>query len=437
MLVAYVVPQEGVTIDPERLRSELALHLPKHMIPPHVLMLGSLPLTANGKLDRAALPAPQTVRHAAYEAPRTSLELKLAALWCETLGLERVGIHDHFFALGGDSLRAAEMMARFPAHFGMELPLASLFEASTIAGLARYLQHSDHEGDLLGAVLPLRVAAGDRPLFCIHPVAGLSWAYSGLLRHLDDRQPVYGLQSRALRDAAPSASIEHLAADYVTQIRRLQPRGPYRLLGWSMGGLIGHAMAAQLQQQGEQVECLAMLDAYPFVMGEAGMDEAAEVQSILHFLGFHRQARDNPPLTMDGLVELLCREYNVFELPLIQELLKHDPQLVQRVTALSRHHLTLARRYRPERIDVDMLFFHATQKGQAELGSVLHYEPHAWQPWINGRVEVHDIDCHHQAMLDPVPAPQIARLLQQRLDHLENRYMSPAPSPAYALGLSA
>ncbi|MGC1547755.1 MAG: amino acid adenylation domain-containing protein [Rhodanobacter sp.] len=434
MLVAYVVPRTGVVIDPDKLRAELALHLPKHMIPPHVLTLESLPLTANGKLDRAALPPPQRVQHAVYEAPRTPLELKLATLWCEILGLEHIGIHDNFFALGGDSLRAAEMITRFPAHFGMELPLASLFEASTIAGLARYLQHTDNQGDLLGAVLPLRAAAGDRPLFCIHPVAGLSWAYSGLLRHLDDKQPVYGLQSRGLRDAAASDSIEHIAADYVAQIRRLQPHGPYRLLGWSLGGLIGHAMAALLQQQGERVECLAMLDAYPFVTGEAGMDEAAEVQSVLHFLGFHRQARDNPPVNMDELVELLCREYNVFELPLIQELLKHDPQLVQRVAALSRHHLTLARRYQPEPIDADVLFFHATQKGPADLGGVLQYHPRAWQPWVNGHVEVHDIDCHHQSMLDPVPAAQIARLLQQRLDQ---RPMSPVTSPAHALSMHA
>ncbi|MFC5739985.1 non-ribosomal peptide synthetase [Dyella tabacisoli] len=423
MLVAYVVPATGAVIDSDQLRGELALHLPEHMIPPHLLALESLPLSASGKLNRAALPAPQRVRHAAYEAPRTPLEQKLAALWCETLGLERVGIHDNFFALGGDSLSAAEMITRFPAHFAMELPLASLFEASTIAGLARYLQHSEHEGDLLGAILPLRAAAGDRPLFCIHPVAGLSWAYSGLLRHLDDRQPVYGLQSRALRDPVLPDSIEHIAADYVAQIRRIQPHGPYRLLGWSLGGLIGHAMAALLQQQGERVECLAMLDAFPFVMGETHMDEAAEVQSVLHFLGFHRQARENPPPHMDALIELLCREYNVFELPLIQELLKHDPQLVQRVAALSRHHLTLARRYQPVRIDADVLFFHATQKGQSDLAGVLHYQPRAWQPWVNGRLEVHDIDCHHQAMLDPLPAGQIARVLQQRLD---NRHVASA-----------
>ncbi|WP_266157184.1 amino acid adenylation domain-containing protein [Dyella silvatica] len=434
VLVAYVVPAAGEAIDADELRAELAQYLPEHMIPPHVLALESLPLSASGKLNRAALPAPQRVRHSAYEAPRNPLEQKLAALWCETLGLERVGIHDNFFALGGDSLSAAEMITRFPAHFAMELPLASLFEASTIAGLARYLQQAESQGDLLGAILPLRAAIGNRPLFCIHPVAGLSWAYSGLLRHLDERQPVYGLQSRALRDAVRPESIEHIAADYVAQIRQLQPYGPYRLLGWSLGGLIGHAMAALLQQQGERVECLVMMDAYPFVTNEVNTDEAAEVQSVLHFLGFHRQARENPPANMDELIELLCREYNVFELPLIQELLKDDPQLIERVAALSRHHLTLARRYQPARIDTDVLFFHATQKGQSDLAGVLHYQPRAWQPWVSGRVEVHDIDCHHQAMLDPVPAAQIARVLQQRLD---SRHAASVASLAYAQGVPA
>jgi enterobactin synthetase component F len=307
------------------------------------------------------------------------------------------------------------MLARFPQQFGAELPLGQLFEASTIAGLATCLQRLDDAGDPLRGVLPLRAEGSDAPLFCIHPVVGLGWSYANLLRHLPSEVPVYALQSPGLRDGDTLPSIEAIAADYLAQIRRIQPSGPYRLLGWSLGGLIAHAMAVQLRSQREQVTLLAMLDAYPFVTEGGGTaDEAAQALAALHFLGIEPPPQ-GAPTSMAALAELLCHSYDVFALPLVQQLLKNDHGLIERISALTQHHLNLARRYQPPQLDASVLFLQATQRGHAGLDGLLHYHPQAWRPFVSGRIELHAIDAAHQSMLDPQPAAQIGRLLHRHL----------------------
>jgi enterobactin synthetase component F len=465
VLAAYLVPAADRTLDVESVRGHLASRLPEAMIPSSFMRLDRLPLTPNGKLDRKALPAPEHRSRAPYTEPTTAVEKKLAVLWREVLGVERVGIHDNFFEVGGDSLSAAEMIARFPEYLSMELPLAAVFEASTIAGLAAYLQRADpqrvgsqHAGpqqpdtrsDPLATLLPLRAAGRERPLFCIHPVVGLGWAYTGLLRHLDAGLSMYGLQSRGLRGGALPASLEDIAADYIERMQSIQPKGPYRLLGWSLGGLIGHSIAAQLQARGERVELLAMVDAYPFEidhdMADHGMvdrndidrdttAEAREVQAVLHFLGFHRKTGDNPPATMEALTGLLCREYEVFSLPLVQEIMKRDPQLIEHVAAVTRNNLRLARRYVPERIEADVLFFRAARQASVDLEGLMHYHPTAWRPHIGGGMEVHEVDSDHQSMLESGAAAQIGRVLQDKLhglpglDGLPRSHASPHASP--------
>ena len=430
VLVGYVVMREGQSLQGDELRRDLAAFLPEYMLPAYFVALDALPLTPTGKLDRKALPAPVRMQQVAYAAPVTEVEQKLARLWQEVLGVERVGLHDNFFQLGGDSLSAAEMIARFPEHFGMELPLASLFEASTIAGLAAYLQRAESKSDPLNVVLPLRLSHHQRPLFCVHPAVGLAWGYTGLLRHLDDKLPVYGLQSSGLRGGATlPGHIAQMASDYLAQIRRIQPEGPYRLLGWSLGGLIAHEITAQLQTHGQRVEFLALLDAYPFVVNGAlpDADPAQEIKAILRFLGFHRHAQ-HPPADLHALTDLLCKEYGVFSMPLVQEISRSHPSLVEHVSAVTLNNLRLARKHVPRQIDADVMFFRAALKEDVDLSAQLYDRPEAWHPYVDGRLEVHEIACHHQAMLEAEPAAQIGRLVMQRLHALTPVRTAPVPA---------
>ncbi|ROU08276.1 non-ribosomal peptide synthetase [Lysobacter enzymogenes] len=423
LLTAYVVPAAGADAVPDALRRALAARLPDYMVPAAWIELAALPMTPSGKLDRKALRPPERSRQSAYVAPRTEAERKLATIWQRIFKLERVGIHDNFFELGGDSLTAAELVAALPRHFGSELSMGALFEGSTIAGLAAALERSGGDNDPLGALLALRGGAQERggaqdrpaqerPLFCIHPVTGVGWAFTGMLRQLE--LPLYALQSRGLRGGALPGSIEEVAADYIAQMRKVQPHGPYRLLGWSLGGLIGHAVAAQLQREGDRVELLAMMDSYPFATEPATPDEAQQAQAVLKFLGFHHRLREAPQ-DMRALTELLCQEYEVFSNPLVQQVLKDDAKLIEHVAAVTRNNLSLARRYMPQRIDADVLFFDARRKERVDLDGLLHYRANAWQAHVAGRFEVHEVDCHHQTMLEPRAAAHIGRVLRERL----------------------
>jgi enterobactin synthetase component F len=426
LLTAYIVAARGVMVDIGSVRSLLTGRLPNHMIPATIMVLDAMPLTPNGKLDRKALPLPERISGRTYDEPSTSIERSLAVLWQQILKVERVGLHDNFFELGGDSLSAAEMIACFPEHFKLELPLSSLFEAPTIAGLTVLVERIGSENvDPLGVVLPLRQPA-HRPLFCVHPMAGLSLGFSSLLRHLDSTMPVYGLQSRGLRGGILPSSIEEIAADYLEQIRRIQPVGPYRLLGRSLGGLIGHCIARQMQEQNLKVELLAMIDSSLFHSGVRPLTEAEEVLAALGFLDI-RLEEEIVPRTLRQLGAFLLHPDNAHMIPAAHQammrvtegIMKGSPDFIEKLIAVMLNHLKLARRYRPEKVDVSLLYFHATET-TGDVNGIIDREPSAWRPFIRGKIEVHELECHHEAVFDPVPAAQIGRILQQRLSSLED-----------------
>jgi enterobactin synthetase component F len=417
-LAAYLVAERGSPIDLDTLRSFLAGRVPAYMIPSSFMVLDAMPLTQNGKLDRKSLAVPERVARIAYAEPVTPVEKKLAALWQEILNLERVGLHDNFFELGGDSLTAAVMAALFPDHLQMELPLGSLFEAPTIADLAGLVERVSNESlDPIGVMLALRTVKKDahRPLFCIHPMAGMSLGFSSLLRHLDPSMPVYGLQSRALRtgERLPS-SIEQIAADYLTEILRVQPEGPYRLIGRSLGGLIGHAIVEQMQARGLEVEMLAMIDSYLFAGGELARprSEAEEVRAAMSFLNTH-PLHENAPQTLKELAAVVVQTYDPNSIPLFQEIIRDNPEFIHNLCAVMINHLALARRYVPGKIDVDLLYFQAMEKKE-NLDGILDRSPSAWRHFIGGRIEVHELACHHEGVLEAVPSAQIGNTLRQR-----------------------
>ena len=416
-LAAYVVAKSGCVIETDALRGFLAGRVPTYMMPSSFTSLDAMPLTLNGKLDRRSLAVPERVGRMEYAEPVTPVEKKLAALWQEILNVERVGLHDNFFELGGDSLTAAVMSSLFPEHLQVELPLGSVFEAPTIADLAVLVERlgSDNR-DPISVMLTLRSVSKNahRPLFCIHPMAGISLGFSSLLQHLDPSMPVYGLQSRGLRSGEHLPdSIEQIAADYLTEIRHVQPDGPYRLVGRSLGGLIGHAIVERMQAQRLEVEMLAMIDSYLFMGGElAGpRSEAEEVRAVMSFLNTH-PLDENTPQTLKELAAILVQTYDPHSIPLFQEIIRSNPQFIDHLCAVMINHLALARQYVPGKIDVDLLYFQAMEK-KGVLDVIVDRSPSAWRRFIGGRIEVHELACHHEGVLDPVPAAQIGNTLRQ------------------------
>jgi thioesterase domain-containing protein/acyl carrier protein len=189
------------------------------------------------------------------------VEARLLGWWRELLGVMNAGRDDDFFALGGQSLIAVRLLAKVKKHYGVELDLAVLFKAPTAAKLAQLIK-GDQPAAAFRAIVPIRPTGVGAPLFLIHALGGRVIGYGDLARHLPENQIVYGVEF-TLHDADPTHfRLGHLAANYLLELRRVQPHGPYHLLGFSFGGLLAYEMAQQLTNQGEEVAFLGMLDTW-------------------------------------------------------------------------------------------------------------------------------------------------------------------------------
>ncbi|EKT4069067.1 enterobactin synthase subunit F [Stenotrophomonas maltophilia] len=287
-LVAYVPAAHA---DAVTLRSHLATRLPDYMVPSAFVGVDHWPVTANGKLDRNALPKPPQLEVAGL-APRTPLEQELALMFAQALGREApVAVDADFFSLGGDSLSAVHLLLAIEQRWRCDLGLGALFAQPTVAALAVRIAEPPALADhALGPVIALAAtdAAGPTPLFVLHPAGGIAWNYRTLARALQPARPVYGLQSPALdaRQPLPS-SIEAMANDYVQRVVALQPKGPVHLLGWSVGGILAQAMAVRLHEIGREVGELVLLDAYPSECwrAEPEPDAIAALRALLAIAG--------------------------------------------------------------------------------------------------------------------------------------------------------
>jgi amino acid adenylation domain-containing protein len=265
-LVAYIVAQgDLVAIDTE-LRAFLHRYLPEYMVPAAFLFMETLPVTSNGKLDRQKLPAPDfaaSQQEAPFVAPRDAIELQLSLLWEEILQVSPISITANFFELGGHSLLAVQLMARIKQQFDQEFPLALLFQQASIERFATLLRQSAviHFNS---PVVGLQTSGTQAPLFFAHPGGGSAFCYVALARFLGQDRPFYGIQTPGLNDDKKLyTDVQLLAAHYVQEIRVIQPTGPYHLGGWCVGGIIAYEMARQLQEEGQEVALLALLDSAP------------------------------------------------------------------------------------------------------------------------------------------------------------------------------
>lgn len=263
-LVAYIVPNIETQNFSSLLRKFLKEKLPEYTIPKAFVMLDSLPLTASGKVDRLALTeldsAASGLIDKAFIAPRTPTESTLAKIWAEVLNIERVGIYDNFFDLGGDSLLTVRLLKQIHKQFENELPLSTLFLNPTIESLATALS-SKADSLPWSPLVPIQPAGSNPAFFCVHPIFGVVFPYYELAQNLGKNQPFYGLQPIGLDGkSSPLTRIEDMATHYIEALRRVQPKGPYFLGGWSFGGWVAFEMAQQLQKSGEEVALLAVLD---------------------------------------------------------------------------------------------------------------------------------------------------------------------------------
>ncbi len=259
-LVAYVVYQDGAAPSQAELRSFLQSEIPDYMVPSLFVLLKAMPLTANNKVDRQALPAPASTVPvaAAHVAPIDRMAVQMAALWQQVFGVNNIGIHDNFFDLGGHSLKAAQLFHLIEQVYGRHLPLATLFQAPTIATLTSLLTQEQWvpPWQCLVAIQP---SGSGIPIFLVPGVDGNVLWFAQLAKVLSQAHPVYGLQARGFDGKAePFGSVPEMAQQYIAEIRACRPQGPYIIIGACVGGLVAYEMAQQLVKQGAAVTLIIM-----------------------------------------------------------------------------------------------------------------------------------------------------------------------------------
>ncbi|MBF6079659.1 AMP-binding protein, partial [Nocardia beijingensis] len=408
-LIGYVVPDTHAGVDPTAVRAEVAGFLTGYMVPDAVVVLDTLPLTPNGKLDRRALPAPEILSTVDYRPPQTTTEQTVARVFAELLGADRVGLDDDFFGLGGNSLLAAQVAGRLREATGATVQVQWFFTDATVAGLAARIDAGDADAAAaLDVLLPIRASGSAAPLFCLHPMYGLAWSYAGLAQFMPAEQPIFGLQSPALsEDGELPGSLDELAERYLSEIRAVQPQGPYRLLGWSLGGVLAHAIATRLQDAGEQVELLAMMDSHP---NPDVVGFRAAVRGALAELGLGTAA------TADGDVyELDDESLAALHAMIPADLVAVTPERLRRIYRSAVRSAELIAEHRPGIFRGTVQYFSAAV---ADPADELRAAAADWWPYVQGMVVDRPVEVTHAQMATPealaVIGPQLAALLDGR-----------------------
>ncbi|UZF43852.1 amino acid adenylation domain-containing protein [Rhodococcus rhodochrous] len=384
-VVAFVVTADGTAPDTAALRTSLGRRLPNYMVPADIRAIECLPKGSTGKLDRNALPLVPSAP-SEHHPPVTAVESAVAEIFGKVLGIESIGRDDDFFRSGGTSLVAVRAVGELAAALERPVPLEWLFAHPVVAELAERIERSERDGEdaastAFDVVFPLRSGpTSGEPVFFVHPVVGLAWGFSRLAEFVDADRPVYGLQSPALSGTEElPGSIREWAALYVDEIRRAHPDGPYHLVGWSMGGVIAHEMAVQLQRRGSAVGSLVLLDAHV----PAPLPESVDPQSVALAALNGLDNGDRAMADVGDITSILGRvECGGDAFPSVESLL-----------AGIGHSFDVLERHLPERFDGDLLFVGSRSSSSPEDDS-----RRDWTEFVTGRVHRHDIDVSHWAM---------------------------------------
>lgn len=345
---------------------------------------------------------------------QTSTQETLAAQWARLLGLSRVGIHDSFFDLGGHSQLVVRMIAEARASFGVDLPLGAVFESPTVAALAERIDRAAGGKAGLGAALVPLQERGDGPaLYCAHPINGQVLCYLPLAGHLWPDQPLYGLQAADGAGDDVQLSIEDLAARYRVAVRRHQPRGPYLLGGWSMGGLIAFEMARQLVQSGKQVVLLAIIDTPLPATWDDPHDEDDDFAAVLRLFPLEVTA----PLRARR--EEVRRESPEARLRHVRDTLQAAGLVpdgtpldwIERIQLGYRARRQAVRRWEPKPYAGRITYF----RGRDQPDGPGADPGFGWGPYAAEPVEVHHVPGDHDSLIAEPNVAELARALRQCL----------------------
>ena len=423
-VAAAVVLNEDAAISDKALADFLRVRLADFKVPRRILMVDDIPKNFTGKVQRHTLAAAFGLNDgdaAVGEASQSdavtrdqrqpsALEAQLAALWADALGLDHVGLDDDFFLLGGDSLQAVELFMRVEAAFGQRLPRSALFEAGTVSEMARRIEAAVPSA----SVVPVQPDGDRPPFFCVHGGTGEVLNFRPLAKRLGPSQPFYAIQAAGLDGTAlPPVRVEELAAEYIREIKKVQPTGPYYLGGFSFGGRVAYVMARQLREAGERVGLLALLD--PF----SGLGRH-RVELGPWLVSQWRVVRGLGPAAMPGYMWRRVRRFSgrmatrgrLFGVQLALRHYQGQEDALPGFLRRPEDRLTLAHEsYRPVPYDGSAVLF------QAQRNIRTHADAHAgWHKLVRGGLEVFPMPCSHSQIMEEPYVREMADVLSDRMN---------------------
>jgi thioesterase domain-containing protein/acyl carrier protein len=409
-LVAYLTTDLAAHDLVTEVKDWLKDRLPDYMVPSQFMVLDFVPLTPNGKIDRQALPEPAS-RQSEYMYPRDAVELRLVQLWEKLFSISPISVMDNFFEIGGDSLLAIRLFANIKQEFGITVPLHTIFQNRTVEQLACILRQ-DSVSSTWSPLVCLQSQGSKSPLFFVHAAGGSAFDYMEIATFMGTEQPFYALHPRGIEpDESFHASIEEMAADYVAAVTSIQSTGPYLLAGWSFGGLVIFEMACILEQAGETVPFLIMIDTPEPSVCSYKTDDVEFLRDRVPF--FHGVTLDELDLqnSREAQLAYLFKEMKLAGLftPDI------DHTDAQRWLNLYKHHNMLVESYKPSGpFNGKIIFFKPAEKipFDVQMGNPIQ----AWEPFARGGIEVHEAPGNHFKMISPVNTWVLAKMMKECID---------------------
>jgi amino acid adenylation domain-containing protein len=388
--------------------------LPSFMVPDYFVALEEFPLTPNGKIDRKMLPRPemrQMEENAGAELPSTENERLVAAIWAEALGLENLKVTDDFFELGGHSLLAMKVMVAIERHTGKRLPLATLFDNSTLGKMA--LQLEEKKPKLAwSALVPIRTAGSKKPLFLIHGGGMNILVFKNLSAHFDEDQPIYGIQALGLSfETDVPNSIEEIAAKYLEEILLVEEHGPYMLAGYSLGGILVYEMARQLKAMGKEISMVGVIDTYAST-GEDLTDKKQLLKKVARQFNkvpfFTKSLLKYPTETLSYQKTILSRKLKG---ALKTETTDRQFELSAYEAEIYERYSTALSKYKLVPVDIKVTLFRAKKR----LYFLDDNEYLGWKTFAKEGVKIFEVPGDHKTFLYPPHDKELVKVLQEAI----------------------
>ena len=408
-LAAWIVVSDSESFNMKTLRAALPAALPDYMIPSSIQVLDKIPLTPNGKVNYRALPAPsfeEASAKAEFVLARTTLEGRLADIWKEVLNVKKIGVLDNFFELGGHSLLAMRLLTAVEKQLDKDVNLVSFFQEPTIEHMAKMIEE-EAVFETGASLIRLRKGDEKQALYFVHPSGGAVHHYRDLAQLLETERAVYGIQAQGLDGKMElHKTIEDMASAYIEAIREKQLHGPYLLISWSLGSIIVHEMARQLEQIGQKTALLIQLDQTPFITHDSPKDNAEMLANM-----FKRYFK------VDQEYLRTLSEDEQFKV-VIKKAKKHKaiPRFIRladfkRYILVNETQIQAWLQYKAKPISGKIVLFRSEEnRTQAETDLGWHK--------ITGGVEIVDVPGNHITMLQEPHVREVATEISKRLNGL-------------------